>query len=131
MNIVIIAPHPDDEVLGCGGTLLKHKENGDSIHIVYITFVKESDGYSSKRVASRLDEVKRIQAELQAEVFHLSYTPTSLTDQDVPELVSSISDIFKEIKPEVVYLPNRSDAHSDHGVCFKAAFSCPNACHPR
>jgi len=89
-----------------------------------MTEAKEVDGYSPERVNSRNNEIKSIQNELKAEVFNLSFTPASLTDRDIPALVTLISKLFQEIEPNIVYLPNRSDAHSDHGVSFKAAFSC-------
>ena len=39
-NILIIAPHPDDETLGCGGTIFKHKKKGDNVYLAIMTFVK-------------------------------------------------------------------------------------------
>ena len=42
-NVLVIAAHPDDEVIGCGGTIAKHKRTGDKIHLLYMT-----DGISSR-----------------------------------------------------------------------------------
>ena len=50
MNIVIISAHPDDETLGAGGTILKHKENGDKIYWIITTKMKIEDGFSKKRI---------------------------------------------------------------------------------
>ena len=50
-NILIIAPHPDDETLGCGGTIFKHKKKGDNVFLVIITSVKtitDSNGNINK-----------------------------------------------------------------------------------
>ena len=49
MKILAIAPHPDDETLGCGGTLLKHKNNGDEINWLIITDI------NSKKVGQKIE----------------------------------------------------------------------------
>ena len=46
MKTLIVAPHPDDETLGCGGSLLKHKFNKDKIHLLLITNIKKSKVWS-------------------------------------------------------------------------------------
>ena len=46
MKILVIAPHPDDETLGCGGTLLRHKANGDEISWVIVTDISVDTGWS-------------------------------------------------------------------------------------
>nr|AIA87462.1 PIG-L [uncultured Clostridium sp.] len=48
-KILVIAVHPDDETLGCGGTLLKHKANGDEIHWLICTTIDKSHSYYEKR----------------------------------------------------------------------------------
>ena len=48
-KILMIAVHPDDETLGCGGTLLKHKKNGDEIHWLICTTIEKSNQYYEKR----------------------------------------------------------------------------------
>ncbi|ASJ74926.1 PIG-L deacetylase family protein [Granulosicoccus antarcticus] len=124
MNILLIAPHPDDEILGCGGTLLRHKHSGDSIHIVFVTTMQEAHGFSSERIQSRAAEIACIQRELGASIYQLPYPTATLTDSDTLSLIPELSTLFKSISPEMVYLPNRSDAHSDHGVSFNAAYAC-------
>lgn len=124
MNILVIAPHPDDEVLGCGGTLLRHRQTGDSIHIVFITSMQEAHGFSRERIQSRAAEIECIQGRLNASINKLEYPTATLTDSDTVTLIPELSSLFQSISPEVVYLPNRSDAHSDHGVSFNAAYAC-------
>ena len=50
MKIIILAPHPDDETLGCGGTILKHKTRGDKVYWVIMTNVSAENGYSKTQV---------------------------------------------------------------------------------
>ena len=48
----------------------------------------------------------------------------SLSDETLIEMIPKISEIFKESKPEIIYVLNRSDAHSDHLITFKAVMAC-------
>ena len=49
-NVLVMAIHPDDETLGCGGTLLKHRANCDAVHWLIVTSIKEEDGFASSVV---------------------------------------------------------------------------------
>ena len=48
MKILVIAPHPDDETLGCGGALLRHRKEGEEIHWLIMTTVNEDLGFSKE-----------------------------------------------------------------------------------
>ena len=48
-KILIISPHPDDETLGCGGTILNHKDKGDEINWLIVTKMFEKNGWKKKR----------------------------------------------------------------------------------
>ena len=124
-NIVVISAHPDDEILGVGGTLLKHKKNGDKIYWLITTNIFENQGVSKERISSRQKEIKKISEALSVEkVFMLDYPTMSLSTSSLIEMVPKISKIFTEIEPEIVYCLNRSDAHSDHRITFDAVMAC-------
>ena len=124
-NIVVISAHPDDEILGVGGTLLKHKKNGDKIYWLITTNIFENQGFSKERISSRQKEIKKISEALSVEkVFMLNYPTMSLSTSTLIEMVPKISKIFIEIEPEIVYCLNRSDAHSDHRITFDAVMAC-------
>jgi N-acetylglucosaminylphosphatidylinositol deacetylase family protein len=124
-NIVVISAHPDDEILGVGGTLLKHKKNGDKIYWLITTNIFENQGFSKERIISRQKEIKKISEALSVEkVFMLDYPTMSLSTSSLIEMVPKISKIFTEIEPEIVYCLNRSDAHSDHRITFDAVMAC-------
>lgn len=131
-KVLFVAVHPDDETLGCGGAILKHKAEGDEIYWLIITNISESLGYSP-------DEVKKRQVEIDnvaglygfTDVFKLDFLSTKLDQVPMRDLISSISHVINKVKPVVIYLPNRSDIHSDHQVAFRAAMSCTkNFRHP-
>ncbi|WP_135081381.1 PIG-L family deacetylase [Terasakiella sp. SH-1] len=125
MDILVIAPHPDDETLGCGGTLLKHKANGDRIHWLIITCMNVEQGFSAERIRNRKVEIVEVSKQFQFDsVFELNYPSTLLDTIPMSDFVLRISDVIKEIKPEVVYLPHGGDIHSDHYAVYQSAKPC-------
>jgi LmbE family N-acetylglucosaminyl deacetylase len=124
-KVIVISAHPDDEILGAGGTLLKHKKAGDILAWIIITGISEEFGFSKERVNSRKIEIERV-AEMVgfSAVYQLNYSTMSLNSETVNEMIPKISSIFTEFQPEVIYVMNRSDAHSDHRFTFDAVVAC-------
>ena len=124
-KVVVISAHPDDETLGCGGTLLKHIQNKDEVYWVNVTNVFEREGFTRSRVESRQKEIDKV-ADLYGfkEVIKLDYPTMSLDSSSIKTLIPKISEIFMRIQPEVIYVMNRSDAHSDHRITFDAVMAC-------
>lgn len=124
-KIIIISAHPDDETLGAGGTLLKHKAQGDEIYWLIVTNISESQGFSSDRVLSRQQEIEKVSKSFGfTKTFKLDYPTMTLSSSSINEIVPKISAIFQEVLPEVVYTLNRSDAHSDHRYISDAVMAC-------
>ncbi len=124
-NVIVISAHPDDEVLGAGGTLLKHKKGGDNLAWVIITGVDEANGFSNERVRTRELEINQVANNIGfSKVYKLNYPTMGLSPEIVNEMIPKISSIFNEFEPEVIYVMNRSDAHSDHRYTFDAVAAC-------
>jgi LmbE family N-acetylglucosaminyl deacetylase len=124
-NVLIVAAHPDDETLGAGGTILKHKNNGDNIFWLIVTNISESQGFSSERVGMRQNEIEIVAENYKFnEVIKFDIPTMSLNDSNLNDLIPRISKLFERIKPEVIYIMNRSDAHSDHRVIFRSVMAC-------
>ncbi len=133
-KIFVVAAHPDDEVLGCGGTLLKHKKNGDKIFVLFI-----SDGvsarYKNKKDSKWLKEIKVRQAMaikvsklagfIIVDILNLinlelgSYSHTYISNK--------IIECFKKYKPDIVYTHYEYDLNIDHYHTFFSTFI---ACRP-
>jgi len=124
-KILVIAVHPDDETLGCGGTLLKHKANGDEIHWLIATDIKESEGYDIPAIKQRNKEIKKVENLYGfTSVNKLDLSTTKVDAYSMSVLVSKISSVIDRIKPDTIYLPFKGDVHSDHKYIFDAAYSC-------
>jgi LmbE family N-acetylglucosaminyl deacetylase len=124
-KVLIIAVHPDDETLGCGGTLLKHKSNGDEIHWLIVTEAKEKNGFSLESIKKRKKEISKVAKEYDFNSIYNLGLPTMKIDEiSMSNLIGKISTIINEIKPNIIYLPFKSDVHSDHRKIFEASYSC-------
>jgi LmbE family N-acetylglucosaminyl deacetylase len=124
-NILVIAPHPDDETLGCGGTLLRHVNEGDRVYWLIGTTIKEGYGFSSDRVKSRQKEIKQIYQMYGFTGYkQLDFNTTELDQVPRNSLVQEISEYVNEVKPNTIYLPYRNDVHSDHAQIFDASVTC-------
>jgi LmbE family N-acetylglucosaminyl deacetylase len=124
-TILVVAPHPDDETLGCGGALLKHISAGDSVHWVIVTSIYTEQGFSENCVRSRGEEIDRVASAYGFSGVHSLGFPTMTLDM-VPkrDLISSLSSVVQSVRAQVMYVPYRNDAHSDHAAVFDAAVSC-------
>jgi LmbE family N-acetylglucosaminyl deacetylase len=123
--ILVVAPHPDDESLGCAGTLLRHIDEGDSVHWLIVTTMTPSQGFSAERIFDRNREIEMVASTYQFAGVHRSELPTTRLDTlPMGDLVGAIGKIFQIVRPDTVYLPYRNDAHSDHAAVFDATVSC-------
>jgi N-acetylglucosamine malate deacetylase 1 len=124
-KVLVVAVHPDDETLGCGGTLLKHKHKGDEINWLIATDIKESEGYNEKTVKSREAEIIKIKKLFDFNsVNRLGLSTAKIDKYSISELIQKISSVINKVKPNIVYLPFKGDVHSDHKYIFDAAYSC-------
>ena len=124
-NILVVAPHADDETLGPGGSLLRHADEGDEIFWLIMTNKFEKDGFPKDDVDARNKEIER-EAECFGfnEIWRLNYSPGKLDKADTIEIIEDLTKAFNSIKPEIVYLPFSNDVHSDHRITSEAVIAC-------
>jgi N-acetylglucosamine malate deacetylase 1 len=124
-EILVIAPHPDDETLGMGGTILKHKGKGDHVHWLIVTNINPDHGWEKDIVVARQSEIQKVAEKYEFSSVHkLDYPTTRLDEYPLRKLINSVSTIINLVKPDTIYLPNRSDIHSDHRITFDMVMAC-------
>jgi N-acetylglucosamine malate deacetylase 1 len=125
VKTLVIAPHPDDELLGCGGTLLRRKKEGGTVAWLIVTGISTDGGWPADDVRRREGEIAAVREAIAFDaVFPLGLPPARLDTLPLGDLVTRIGAVFREYQPEEVLLPHRGDVHSDHRVVFEAVSSC-------
>jgi LmbE family N-acetylglucosaminyl deacetylase len=120
MNILVISPHPDDESIGCGGTLGIHIDRGDIIHVIFLTS-GEKGGHGlpeSETKTKRETEAKEAAYILNIAQIDFWEEPDGnfkATDQTIQKLVKKRS----EFKPNIIYAPHIREQHPDHQEAAK------------
>lgn len=146
LKILVVVAHPDDEVLGMGGTILKHTQKGDTVKIVYLStgiMSRRKSGYSNKvsydlnrkEIPKMEKEIKNLQinAKKACKVLGVSgYKFFNFPDNEMDSLpllniIKIIEAEIKKIKPDRVYTSHFGDLNVDHRVVYNAVLT---ACRP-
>ncbi|MDP2759239.1 MAG: PIG-L deacetylase family protein [Sideroxyarcus sp.] len=132
MRVLVIAAHPDDEVLGCGGTIAKHSRNGDEVHVMIMAegLTSRDNGIGSgKDELSKLASAARKANEILG-VASLSMhgLPDNRLDSiDRLDVIKLIEYKISDYKPECVYTHHAGDVNIDHRIIHEAVNA---ACRP-
>lgn len=120
-KILIIAPHPDDEMIGVGGTIIKNIGLGNEVHVVVVTKGKEPL-FDEKLISQTREEAMLCHKSLGIkQTYFLDFPSTMLDVTPKYKLNGAILDIVRQIEPDEVYIPHDGDMHFDHGIVSEAA----------
>lgn len=121
MNVLVLAPHPDDEVLGCGGTICRHVAAGDTVCVLVATRGMP-ELYSDEAINVVRSEARHAHAKLGvSQTRFLDFPAPALDTVPRYQLAGAVSDCLRDVRPEVVYVPHHGDIHSDHFHLHQAA----------
>lgn len=123
MRILVIAVHPDDETLGCGGTLLSHREIGDELHWLVMTAPDPSDFDPAVLEQKKIEVDKVGKAYGMQGIHRLEFPAAALDTIPFSRLLDSIRFVLDKVRPQTVYLIHHGDVHTDHRVGFTAVLS--------
>ena len=121
MRVLVIAPHPDDEIIGVGGTIAKRAKSGDEVYACVVTkggpplfnpeFIEQG-----RRECREADEKLGVK-----ETIFLDFPAVMLETVPRYELNGKINDLVQKINPDEVYIPHRGDMQIDHQMVVDAA----------
>lgn len=119
-RLLVLAPHPDDEVIGCGGLVAQHLRHGRAVRVVVATDGAEAEPSASNRDAyteRREDESRRALAILgDAEIHFLRFADRALDDA----VAGRIREHLLEFKPDLICVPSPVEIHPDHLALSRA-----------
>jgi LmbE family N-acetylglucosaminyl deacetylase len=127
--VLVIAAHPDDEILGCGATAARLVQEGREVHFAIL-----GEGITSRhaqRDAADADQLARLHRQAHAAAakvgvkqVHLHQLPDNRLDT-VPllEVVKLVEDLVDRIQPEIIYTHHAGDLNVDHGVIHRAVLT--------
>lgn len=116
MNILVIAPHPDDESIGCGGTLCLHADAGDRVAVVFLTSGELGLKHLPREEAWKVREREARRAAKIIGIAELSFLhlPDWMVSDHFVEGSDALRPILQRESPGLIYLPHPADAHPDH-----------------
>ncbi|MDR1349666.1 MAG: PIG-L family deacetylase [Zoogloeaceae bacterium] len=133
-TILVVAAHADDEVLGCGGTLARHAQEGDMVHVVFLADGVGSRSFTPPSARCReLQERKNAAVEAQRilgiqSAHYLDFPDNRLDSLPLLDIVQALESVLKKIAPQVIYTHHHGDLNIDHRIAHEAVLT---ACRPQ
>ena len=142
MNILVIIAHPDDEVLGMGGTILKHAKNGDRVTVAYLTTgitsrrsvnyktnpkyepTKKQDANMRKQISELRSDAKKVCKFLKVKkTMFFDYPDNELDTISLLKIIKTVEKLVKETKPERIYTSHFGDLNIDHRIVYESVLT--------
>lgn len=132
--MLVVAAHPDDEVLGCGGTIIKHCKRGDEVHVMIM-----AEGVTSRTNEHSIKSNEKALERLHANAFqaskimgvssvNLALFPDNRMDSvNLLDVIKKIEDEVEDFGPDIVYTHHMGDVNIDHRITHEAVVT---ACRP-
>ena len=115
-NVLVIAPHPDDEAIGCGGTICLHIERGDRTQAVFLTSGERGIPGASRESAwaVREGEAREAAKVLRLDGMAFLRLPDFALSEWIESGAKQLQEVLQSWRPSIIYLPHPEDGHPDH-----------------
>ena len=123
-KILIISPHADDEILGCGGTISKYTKMGIDISVLILTNANKGapEIFSKNDIQAIRKESKSANKFIGTKKLFFENLPgLTLNQYPIYKISELINKYISNIKPEIVFIPSSNDLHLDHKIIFNAS----------
>lgn len=129
MNILVVAAHPDDEILGVGGTIAKHVEAGDAVYGLILgegqTARFDRREEAGNEIVERLHgDTERAAAVLGIrKMYFENFADNRFDSVDLLDIVKAVERRIRELRPAVIYTHHRGDLNVDHRMAYQAVLT--------
>jgi len=124
---VVVAPHPDDELIGCGGTIVKHSAAGHPIHVVMATSGERSASFvgsdSGSARAQREGEALAGLSEVGVEADRVTFLRLREGELEGADM-GPMARVLGALSPDLLYVPSPGDGHADHAATSRLVAAC-------
>lgn len=124
-KVLVIAAHPDDEVLGAGGSIAKHAQAGDEVHVLIMATGLTSRGVEHTHNLEELNQaMKKAHQILGVKGTELAHFPDNAMDElTLLQIVKRVEESISKIKPQIVYTHHAGDLNIDHRLTHQAVIT--------
>ena len=120
MKVLVIGAHPDDEILGCGGVIQKHVEQGDSVDICIITIASDPEWNDEYRT-NKIEEQKQVDKLLGiSNRYFFNYSTLTLNTIDRGRFNWHFYKIIEQVRPDIIYTHFNHDLNEEHNLVSMA-----------
>jgi len=125
-KVLVVVAHPDDEILGCGGTIAKHIHNGDKVFCIYMADgISARNSITQKMLVERERNLKKVEKLLKfkwIKKFCGAFQDQRLDAENLLNIIKIIEETKKQINPDIIYTHSTSDLNIDHRLVAEATF---------
>lgn len=131
-RILIVAAHPDDETLGCGGTIAKYTKEGDKVYCLFLGrgkasrfYPNKSDSQKTKKEQTILEKEARKAAKILgiSKIFFEDFSDQQYDTVSLLEIINAIEKIKKKVKPDIIFTHHFGDLNLDHQITCRAVLT--------
>ena len=142
MKILVVVAHPDDEVLGMGGTILKHSKKGDKVTVAYLTTGITSRRSTNYKSNSKYEITKKQENNLKKQILELQndakkvcnllkvkkvkfydFPDNELDTISLLKIIKTVEELIIKVKPERVYTSHFGDLNVDHRIVYESVLT--------